>query len=129
MGSNCLRICGVICLLLVMIIPSTSSAVSYLPPFRLATDSGSSVVKGGNVYLFHSATPDVMQAIHPGEVLVVYRITASCKMEEVGKVRFVKFVGEIYLEAEVIEGELKAGDIAKAKNASCLIIATEPCDR
>jgi hypothetical protein len=50
-------------------------------------------------------------------------------MEEVGRVRFVKFVGELYLEAEVIEGELKAGDIAKEKNISCLVVATEPCTR
>ena len=101
MRSNLLKLCAVIFLLLIMIIPLTGAAASYTPSF-----------------LFHS-----------GDVFVVYRINPLCKMEEVGRVRFVKFVGELYLEAEVIEVELKAGDIAKEKNISCLVVATEPCTR
>jgi hypothetical protein len=33
------------------------------------------------------------------------------------------------MEAEVIEGELKAGDIAKKGSISCLIVSMEPCAR
>jgi hypothetical protein len=119
----------VIFLLLIMIIPSKGAAASYTPSFRLIPDGGSAVVKGGLVYLFHSGTPDIVNTLHSGDVFVVYRIDPLCKMEEVGRVRFVKFVGELYLEAEVIEGELKAGDIAKEKNISFLVVATEPCTR
>jgi hypothetical protein len=70
-----------------------------------------------------------MGTVHGGDVFIVYRLTPSCKMEEVGKVRFVDFHGDTYMEAEVIEGELKAGDIAKKGNISCLIVSTEPCTR
>ena len=115
--------------LLIMIISSAASAASYTPSFRLIPDGRSEVVKGGLVYLFHSGTQDIVNTLHSGDVLVVYRINPLCKMEEVGRVRFVKFVGELYLEAEVIDGELKAGDIAKEKNISCLVVATEPCTR
>jgi hypothetical protein len=129
MCTNRSRIFVVTVLLLVLIIPVTGSAVSYQPPLRLIPDSGSEVVKGGTVYLFHSGTRDIVQTIHGGDIFIVYRINSSCKMEEVGAVRFVKFVGEIYLEAEVVRGELKAGDIARLKNISCLVVATEQCAR
>jgi hypothetical protein len=116
-------------LLLTMGIPSTGLAVSYEPPFRLTPVSGSEVVKGGTLYLFHSGTHDIKDAVRSGDILIVYRITHLCKMEEVGKIRFLNFVRDTYMEAEVIEGVLKAGDIAKKGNISCLIVSTEPCTR
>jgi hypothetical protein len=112
-----------------MSIPSTGHAVSYQPPFRLVPGSGSVVEKGGSVHLFYSGTRDITDTVLSGDIFTVYRIGHSCKMEEVGKVRFVNFVGETYMEAEVIEGELKAGDIAKKGNISCLIVSTELCTR
>ncbi len=109
------------------IFPAPSSALSYQPSFRLIPNKFSTVVKGGTVHVFHSGTHDVTNTVRNGDIFVVYRIDSSCKMTEVGRIRFITFVGETYMEAEVIEGELKAGDIAKKGNISGLLVATEPC--
>ena len=129
MKNNLISICLVVLIIFCVMAPLTASAVSYQPPFHLNPDSGSVVVKGGSVHLFHSGTRDITSAVHSGDIFTVYRISSSCKMEEVGKVRFVNFVGDTYMEAEVIDGELKAGDIAKKGNISCLMVSTEPCTR
>ncbi len=129
MRLKILRVCVGVFLLLAISIPSMSPAVSYQPSFRLSPESESVVVKGGSVYLFHSGTHDVTGTVRSGDIFIVYRISESCKMEEVGKVRFMNFVGDTYIEAEVIEGELKAGDIAKKGNISFLIVPTKPCAR
>jgi hypothetical protein len=129
MKKNIIRICLVVVIMFCVNAPSTVSAVSYQPPFRLIPGGGSVVVKGGSVYLFHSGTRDIMGTVHGGDIFIVYRLTPSCKMEEVGKIRFVDFHGDTYMEAEVIGGELKAGDIAKKGNISCLIVSTELCTR
>ena len=129
MRLNLGRVITGVLFLFIMSIPSTGQAVSYQPTFRLSPDSGSVVVKGGSVYLFHSGTHDITGTVRSGDIFIVYRIGPSCIMHEVGKVRFMNFHGDTYMEAEVIEGELKAGDIAKKGNISCLIVSTEPCPR
>jgi hypothetical protein len=107
--------------------PSGAFAVSYHPPFRLVQSKNGTVVKGGIVYIFHSGTADVRGTIHSNDVLTVYRTSQKCTLEVVGKVRVIAFVGETYMEAEVIEGELKMADIAKKGDVSGLVVATEPC--
>lgn len=109
--------------------PLTAPAASYSPSFRLLPDGKAEVVKGGIVYLFHSETRDIIDTFRIGDIFIVYRINSSCEMEKIGMVKFLKIVGEIYIEAEVIEGDLKAGDIARRNNLSCLVVATEPCNR
>jgi len=44
---------------------------------------------------------------------------------EVGKIRVLSYVGEDYIKGEVIEGELKAGDIAEKGDVASLIISSE----
>jgi len=118
-----------ILLLFALSIPSTGHAVSFQPPFRLVAGNGLVVVKGGTVHLFHSGTRDITDTVHSGDIFIVYRISRSCKMEEIGKVRFVNFVGDTYMAAEVLDGELMAGDIAKKGTISFLIVSTEQCVR
>ncbi|HMK44668.1 MAG TPA: hypothetical protein VK445_11095 [Dissulfurispiraceae bacterium] len=108
---------------------TTAYAVSYQPPFRLIPDSKAIVVKGGTVYLFHSGSPDIINSMRNNDILVVYRTGTKCALEEVGRVRFVAFVGATYMETEVIEGELHAGDIARKENIAGLVVALEPCTR
>jgi hypothetical protein len=122
-----LRICAGMLFLLMLSIASTGHAVSYQPPFRLVTGNGSVVVKGGFVHLFHSGTHDTTDTVRSGDIFIVSRTSPSCIMQEVGRVRFVNFVGDTYMEAEVVEGEIKAGDIAKKGNISYLIVSTEQC--
>ena len=130
MRLKSLRVCLGVFLLLTIAMPATGLAVSYHPSFRLNPGSGSVVVKGGSVYLFHSGTSDVTDSVRSGDIFIVFRIGPSSRLAEVGKVRFVNFVRDTYMRAEVIEGELKAGDIAKKGNISCLVVvSTESCTK
>jgi hypothetical protein len=81
-------------------------------------------VKGETVCLFQSGTPDVKMAISTGDVLVVYRESESHELKEVGKIKVLSYVGEDYLKGEVVEGELKAGDIAKKGDVASLVISS-----
>ena len=83
------------------------------------------VMKLGNkVHLFHSGTADVKKEICLNDVVTVYRETGGAKnpqSKEVGKVKVLSYVGEHYFEAEVVNGEIKVGDIVTKGSASCLV--------
>ncbi len=81
--------------------------------------------KGETVCLFQSGTVDVRREIGVGDVLAVFRQEKSDSVREVGKVRVLSFVGADYLRAEVVEGELEAGDVAKKGEAASLVISSE----
>jgi hypothetical protein len=81
----------------------------------------SSVKEGGIVYLFHSGTPDVVNAFGSDGVLTVFG-KRSGKIKAVGKVKVLLSIGEYYLKAEVIEGEIRHDDIAKYDGAASLVI-------
>lgn len=98
-------------------IPLTIFAVSYPPaPLyhqheRIETTRGI----GEAVYLFHSGTDDVKRTIHVTDILIIHRIYPSCRVTTVGKIKVISYIGETYLKGVVIEGEIKANDIAKKK--------------
>jgi hypothetical protein len=79
--------------------------------------------KGTIVCLFQSGTADVKKAISIGDVIVVYREGPKHELKEVGKIKVLSYVGEDYLKGEVVEGELKVGDIAKKGDVASLIIS------
>jgi hypothetical protein len=81
-------------------------------------------VKGETVCLFQSGTADVKKAISIGDVLVVYRENPKHDLKEVGKIKVLSYSGEDYLKGEVVEGEIKAGDIAKKGDVASLIISS-----
>lgn len=79
---------------------------------------------GDTVRLFHSGTADVKKIICPNDVLDVYRevqVEGVTNSKEVGRVKVLKLVGENYFDAKVLEGAIRAGDVAKKDNASCMI--------
>jgi hypothetical protein len=79
---------------------------------------------GDKVHLFHSGTADVKKEICIGDVIPVYRETpagGSLKVKVVGKVKVLKILDEHYFEAEIVEGDIKVGDIAKKETAACLV--------
>ncbi len=82
-------------------------------------------VKGETVCLFQSGTMDVKQEIKINDILPVYRENKSHEPKEVGKIKVLSYVGEDYLKGEVVEGELKAGDIAKKGDVASLVISSE----
>jgi hypothetical protein len=81
-------------------------------------------VKGDTVCLFQSGTEDVKKAISIGDVLVVYREGPKHELKEVGKIKVLSYSGEDYLKGAVVEGEIKAGDIAKKGDVASLIISS-----
>jgi len=91
------------------------------------------VMKEGNkVHLFHSGTQEVKKEICLNDVITVYRdIPAGYRtlkgadqvktLKEVGKVKVLSYIGDHYFEAEVVEGQIRSGDVAKKAAAYCLI--------
>jgi hypothetical protein len=80
--------------------------------------------KGDIVCLFQSGTADVRKGITVNDVHPVYRETKSHELLEVGKIKVLSYSGADYIKGEVIEGELKAGDIAKKGDVASLIISS-----
>jgi hypothetical protein len=115
---------------LAMSFPLFAFAVSYFPaPLYHQQERLETPMKTGEtVYLFHSGTADVRRSIHCNDVLTVYRVSSSCEVREVGKIRVVSYLGETYLKGEVIEGEVRADDIARKGEVSCLVIFAGICD-
>ena len=73
----------------------------------------------GTVRLFHK---ERVIEFCVGETVPVYRYYGRyLQSREIGKVKIVNFVDEHYLEAVVMEGEIKDGDVAKKSSATCLV--------
>ena len=109
--------------------PLTVFAVSYPPPLYHRQDRGETVMKVGQiVYLFHSGTDDVKKTIHANDILTVYRTNPSCEVKPVGIIKVLSYIGETYIKAEVLEGEIRPDDIAKKGNVSCLVISAGMCN-
>jgi hypothetical protein len=123
-------ICIVILLLSAAPNPVTVLATSYMPTFFYhQQDIKETVMKAGQtLYLFHSGTEDVKRAIRDNDILIVYRISPSCEVKMVGKIRMISYVGDIYLKGKIIEGEIRPNDIAKKGNVSCLVISAGMCN-
>jgi len=124
-GSGRMIIIGV--LLLVLCAPLIVYATSYMPFFHSQDSEETAMKSGQEVYLFHSGTDAVRKTVQVGDILIVYRITLTCEVKEVGRIKAVAYIGENYLKAKVVEGEIKSDDIAKKGNVSCLVISAGVC--
>jgi hypothetical protein len=122
-----MNITAVVLLVLVFGFPIQTSAVSPSPfPEERAKKTEKGIrVKGESVCLFQSGTEDVKKTIHVHDVLVVFREGTKHDLTEVGKVRVLSYAGEDYLAAEVMEGEVMYGDIAKKGDVASMIISEE----
>lgn len=119
-------------LLLVMPLLMTSSvhAVTYRFPKSDPTYLGNqtAMTAGTRLYLFHNSTQKVNDAINVNDILVVYRgyprhlVLGS---PETGKVKVISFLGENYYEAEVVEGEIIPGELARKGTAACFITSAK----
>jgi hypothetical protein len=116
----------VMVLWLIMGVPMHAYAVSYSVVEEQRDEKiAKGIMKVGDaVCLFQSGTPDVKKAIAIGDILVVYREGSKHELKEVGKIKVLSYSGEDYLKGEVIEGEIKAGDVAKKGNVASLIISS-----
>jgi hypothetical protein len=113
-------------LILCVGLPQLVNAVSWSPLQEEREEKAAKglMVKGTVVCLFQSGTVDVKKAININDVLPVYRESKSHELKEVGKIKVLSYVGEDYLKGEVVEGEIKAGDIAKKGDVASLVISS-----
>jgi hypothetical protein len=113
----------------VFIIPVIGAAAPVFPETLHENGDKTAVVNktGANVYLFHSGTYEVRNAIRINDVLTVYRESPCCNLIKIGKIKILSFTGENYIKAEVIEGAIRSGDIAKKGTVACLVLASG-CD-
>jgi hypothetical protein len=81
-------------------------------------------IKGETVCLFQSGTADVKKAISIGDILIVYHEGPKHELKETGKIKVLSYSGDDYLKGEVVEGEIKTGDIAKKGDVASLIISS-----
>ena len=113
-------------LILCAALPQLVIAVSWSPieAERVEKAAKGIMEKGAMVCLFQSGTADVKKAISMGDVLIVYREGQKHELKEVGKIKILSYSGEDYLKGEVVEGEIKAGDIAKKGEVASLVISS-----
>lgn len=106
-------------------LPQLANAVSWSPiaEEREEKTARGVMVKGTIVCLFQSGTEDVKKAINTGDMLTVYREDQKHELKAVGKIKVLSYSGEDYLKGEVVEGEIKAGDIAKKGEVASLVIS------
>jgi len=114
------RIIVALALLVFAAVTVTAHAIEMQPQIKSEV-----VMKaGGIVHLFHSGTADVKKEICLNDIIPVYReypAGGHFTSKEVGKVKVLSYEGEHYFEAQVVEGEIKTGDVAKKATASCLV--------
>jgi len=108
-------------------VPWIANAVTWSPLMEEHEEKAAKGImeKGTIVCLFQSGTADVKKEIQIDDTLPVYRENQNHQLKEVGKVKILSYVGEDYLKGEVVEGELKAGDVAKKGDAASLIISSD----
>ncbi len=114
-----------ILLILCLGLPQLVHAVSWSPlqEEREEETTQGIMAKGTVVCLFESGTADVRNAITTGDTLIVYRENKFHELKAVGKIKMLSYSGENYLKGEVLEGGIKAGDIAKKGDVASLIIS------
>jgi len=107
-------------------LPQFVNAVSWSPleEERAEKTAKGIMEKGATVCLFQSGTADVIKAISINDVLVVYREGPKHELKEVGRIIVLSYSGEDYLKGEVVEGKIKAGDIAKKGEVATLVISS-----
>jgi hypothetical protein len=112
-----------------LVIPGSSSAAPVFPEFLHENEARPEAVykAGEQVYLFHSGAKVVKNTIHVNDILVIYRESPCCSLSEVGRVRIAAYKGGYYIKAEVVQGVIRPGDVARKGEVSCLVLAAG-CD-
>jgi len=107
-------------------LPLLANAVSWSPLQEEYEENAAKGImeKGAIICLFQSGTADVKKAIRINDIFPVYRESNTHELKEVGKIKVLSYVGEYYLKGEIVEGELKVGDIAKKGDVASLIISS-----
>ena len=81
---------------------------------------------GDTVHLFYGMSKAAKEEFCLDAVVPVYRMGRGYYINktEIGKIKVTKDLGDHFIEAVVVEGELRPGDIAMQANSECLL--TDP---
>lgn len=117
----------------VMLLVLSTLAAAPMAAYAAGKVKSEVVMKEGNkVHLFHSGTQEVKKEICLDDVIPVYRdvptgyrnpkVADQVKtLKEVGKVKVLAYIGDHYFEAQVVNGEVRTGDVARKEAAYCLV--------
>ncbi|HXE95503.1 MAG TPA: hypothetical protein VN642_03800 [Dongiaceae bacterium] len=122
-----------LCTMLGTVSPRITDAATYVPHTvteQTRVDITLFKRPGTTVHLFYGAMPETVQSL-AGKEFSVFRESAGCPADKlkVGRIRLTKSAGDHHLEAVVIEGELKEGDIGQLGTIYGLVVLTgERCE-
>jgi hypothetical protein len=117
-------------LLLLLLTPllMTSSLYAVTYPFPKGRPAypkvDAAMTTGSRLYLFHSSKEEVKNTININDTLIVYRESptdSSLEPRKTGKVKILSTLGANYYEAEVIEGSIQPGSLARKGAVVCFI--------
>ena len=79
---------------------------------------------GDKVRLYYEGTQEAKDMFCGGETVSVYRAYSGERLRyiEVGKVKIVRSIDRQHLEAIVVEGKVKEGDLARKAIAACKVM-------
>ncbi len=107
-----LSIFAVLTLLTIVAVPMVVQAADKMVKSEVV------MVMDKTVHLSHIGAADIKNDIAVDDVLHVYRQTGKTpQLKEVGQIKVLSYIGEHSFEAEVVEGEIKVGDIAEKESA------------
>lgn len=120
---------------LVLAIATLALFACAMTPPQVPVQTGNALLanKGDRVQLFYGGSKAAKEEFCLNAEVPVYRYegrnstlgSTGTARREVGKIKVTKDVGDYYLEAVVIEGSVRSGDIAVQPQTGCLI-NTEP---
>ncbi len=113
-------------LIVCTVMPWLALAVAWSPEAAEREEKAAKGIKtaGDIVCLFQSGTVEVKRIIHVGDVLPVFRENRDHQAHPAGKVKILDYVGQDYLKAEVVEGELMTGDVAQKEDVASLLLSS-----
>ncbi len=113
-----------------VVIGGVFAGCSTNPPVTssLEVNRGNVLNRGDQAMFDFRGRGDVSKAVCLGETIPVYRevfVFQTMSRTEVGKVKVVSYAGDHRFNAQVVEGQLKDGDIARKDSATCLLYEPE----
>lgn len=122
------RFIMVITLLSLSTLMSSCAAVQSDYTIRAKVTDAKFAKKGDTVHLFYGMSKKAKEEFCLDAVVPVYRMGKGyyVNKDEVGKIKVTKELGDRYIEAVVVEGEIRSGDLAMQPNSECLITFPRP---
>ena len=108
-----------------------ATATAYVPHTVIEEQQTPTTAKrsAGIICLIHGAEPDVVRQLL-GQEFSLFRNPAGGSLSTktpVGTGRLTDSIGAHYLEAAIIAGELKTGDVAQLGEIYALVVLTDHC--